>query len=227
MAEAQGAFERNLAAGEVLFKEGDKGEEMYLIKSGKVEISNNAGGVKKVLAELSEGSFLGEMAIVDDAPRSAAATALSEVSLLILDRAAFKAQLQENPMVEYLISSLVKRLRETNEQVKILLQKDDVCRVAASLLAMGREKGAPDGSGVFIKGSYTPGGAGQTGGGQHPQGQGYPGEDAGLVADSLLRRGDKDTLHAGPGGILALRHAQGEVQRGLERATETQKHRVI
>jgi CRP-like cAMP-binding protein len=96
------------------------------------------------------------MAIVDDAPRSATATALTEVSLLILDRPAFKAQLQENPMVEYLITSLVKRLRETNEQVKILLQKDDVCRVAASLLAMGREKGAADGSGVFIKGSYTP-----------------------------------------------------------------------
>lgn len=161
MTEAQGAFEKNLAAGEILFKEGDKGGEMYLIKSGKVEISNSAGGVKKVLAELSEGSFLGEMAIVDDAPRSATATAKTEVSLLILDRAAFKAQLQENPMVEYLITSLVKRLRETNEQVKILLQKDDVCRVAASLLAMGREKGAPDGSGVFIKGNYTTDGLAQ------------------------------------------------------------------
>ncbi len=161
MTEAQGAFEKKLAAGEVLFKEGDKGGEMYLIKSGKVEISNSAGGVKKVLAELSEGAFLGEMAIVDDAPRSATATAKTEVSLLILDRAAFKAQLQENSMVEYLISSLVKRLRETNEQVKILLQKDDVCRVAASLLAMGREKGAPDGQGVMIKGSFTPEGLAQ------------------------------------------------------------------
>jgi CRP/FNR family cyclic AMP-dependent transcriptional regulator len=154
MAEAK-AFEKKLSNGETLFKEGDRGEEMYLIRSGKVEISSSAGGVKKVLATLGEGSFLGEMAIVDDAPRSATAIAAGEVSLLILDRAAFKAQLAENPMVEYLISSLVKRLRETNEQVKILMQKDDVCRIAASLLAMGREKGAPDGSGVFIKGSYS------------------------------------------------------------------------
>jgi len=154
MAEAK-AFEKKLGAGEVLFKEGDRGEEMYLIRSGKVEISSSAGGVKKVLATLGEGSFLGEMAIVDDSPRSATAIASGEVSLLILDRAAFKAQLQENPMVEYLISSLVKRLRETNEQVKIMMQKDDVCRIAASLLAMGREKGAPDGAGVVIKGGFT------------------------------------------------------------------------
>lgn len=158
MPEAEGAFEKVLKAGEILFREGERGEEMYLIRSGKVEISNSAGGAKKVLATLSEGSFLGEMAIVDDAPRSATATALTEVSLLILDRAAFKGQIQENPMVDYLISSLVRRLRETNEQVKILLQKDDVCRIAASLLNLGREKGAPDGSGVLVKGSYTPDG---------------------------------------------------------------------
>jgi CRP/FNR family transcriptional regulator, cyclic AMP receptor protein len=155
MAETQGAFERNLKAGETLFTEGDKGAEMYLIRSGKVEISHSAGGQKKVLATLSEGSFLGEMAIVDDAPRSATAIAASDVSLLILDRAAFKAQLQENPMIEYLITSLVKRLRETNEQVKIMMQKDDVCRIAASLLSLAREKGAAEGAGVVVKGSYT------------------------------------------------------------------------
>lgn len=164
MPEAEGAFEKVLKAGEILFREGERGEEMYLIRSGKVEISNSSGGAKKVLATLSEGSFLGEMAIVDDAPRSATAIALTEVSLLILDRSAFKGQIQENPMVEYLINSLVKRLRETNEQVKILMQKDDVCRIAASLLNLGREKGAPDGAGVLIKGSYTPDGfAGQVG----------------------------------------------------------------
>ena len=156
MPEAEGAFEKILKAGEILFREGERGEEMYLIRSGKVEISNSSGGAKKVLATLSEGSFLGEMAIVDDAPRSATATALAEVSLLILDRSAFKAQIQENPMVDYLISSLVRRLRETNEQVKILMQKDDVCRIAASLLTMGREKGAPEGTGVLIKGNFTP-----------------------------------------------------------------------
>ena len=155
MADAPGAFEKNLKAGEVLFKEGDKGNEMYLIRSGKVEISHSAGGQKKVLATLSEGSFLGEMAIVDDAPRSATAIAAADVSLLILDRSAFKAQLQENPMIEYLITSLVKRLRETNEQVKIMMQKDDVCRIAASLLSMGKEKGAPEGNGVMIKGNFT------------------------------------------------------------------------
>lgn len=155
MADAGAPFERKLANGEVLFKEGDQGQEMYLIRSGKVEISSSPGGVKKVLATLGEGSFLGEMAIVDDAPRSATATASGDVSLLILDRAAFKSQLAQNPMIEYLITSLVKRLRETNEQVKIMMQKDDVCRLAASILAMAREKGTPEGSGVLIKGGFS------------------------------------------------------------------------
>ena len=194
MAETQGAFEKNLKAGETLFREGEKGAEMYLIRSGKVEISNSGGGVKKVLATLSEGSFLGEMAIVDEAPRSATAVALSDVSLLILDRAAFKAQLQENPMIEYLITSLVKRLRETNEQVKILLQKDDVCRLAASLLAMGRE-----------------------GGHCQSQGAGDSGQDAEAGPGGHHRRRGQDPLDGRPGGILALRHAQGQVQGNVKR----------
>lgn len=147
--------EQSLKAGEVLFREGDPGNEMYLIRSGRIEISAFAAGVKKTLAVLKEGDFIGEMAFIDGSPRSATATALDDVVCLTLDREAFKAQVKENPMVEYLVSMLIKRLRETNKQVEILLQKDDLCRLVATLLSMARDKGVKRPEGVVIDAVVT------------------------------------------------------------------------
>ncbi|MEW6685609.1 MAG: Crp/Fnr family transcriptional regulator [Candidatus Edwardsbacteria bacterium] len=148
--------EKVLKVGEILFREGDAGDEMYLIKSGKIKISKVAGGLEKTLATLQEGDFLGEMAIVDSASRSATATALEETHLLTLDREAFKTQIKENPMIEYLIESLIKRLRETNRQVEILLQKDELCRLTATLISLGREKGKETAEGMVVSGNFSP-----------------------------------------------------------------------
>ena len=65
-------YERILKARETLFREGDLGDEMYLIKSGKVRIVKEMdNGEEKTLAFLGEGSFFGEMAVLDKRPRSA------------------------------------------------------------------------------------------------------------------------------------------------------------
>jgi CRP/FNR family transcriptional regulator, cyclic AMP receptor protein len=153
MPEVETIPEKTFKAGEVLFREGEPGNEMYLIRSGRIEISAFAAGTKKTLAVLKEGDFIGEMAIIDEKPRSA--TALEDTTCLTLDREAFKSQLKENPMIEYLVSMLIKRLRETNKQIEILLQKDDLCRLVASLLTMAKDKGVKRPDGVVIDAEVT------------------------------------------------------------------------
>ena len=65
MADIQGQlfsrFGKEIPAGTVLFQEGDKGEEMYIIQSGRVKISKRTRGVEKNLATLEKGEFFGEM----------------------------------------------------------------------------------------------------------------------------------------------------------------------
>ncbi|MEW6685833.1 MAG: Crp/Fnr family transcriptional regulator [Candidatus Edwardsbacteria bacterium] len=149
-------FEKTLRPGETLFHEGESGEQMFLIRSGKVRISKRSGQVEKTLAVLKEGDFFGEMALIDGSPRSATATALEETRLLIVDREAFKAQLKENPMIEYVLETMSRRLRATNRQVEFLLIRDELRRVVAMIQSLAKERGitTPDG-GVVLDFDYS------------------------------------------------------------------------
>ncbi|MCK4575973.1 Crp/Fnr family transcriptional regulator [candidate division WOR-3 bacterium] len=137
--EEQSGFEKQLNTGEVIFKDGDPGDEMYLIKSGKIRISKPAGDVEKTLAVLKEGDFFGEMSVIDGSPRSATATAIEPAELVIFDREVFMNQVRENPLIEYVLHTLIKRLRATDEQIKYLLIKNEEKRLIAMLLTKARE----------------------------------------------------------------------------------------
>jgi len=79
-------FGKKIPPGTTLFQEGDKGEEMFIIQSGKVKISKRIRGVEKTLATLDKGEFFGEMAILNDKPRSASAETTEESEMLVIDR---------------------------------------------------------------------------------------------------------------------------------------------
>ena len=64
------AFSRHIAAGEYLFREGDPPDCAYVIDSGQIEVSTEKDGRKLVLSHLGAGDLLGEMAVLDDAPRT-------------------------------------------------------------------------------------------------------------------------------------------------------------
>ena len=85
---------REFPRGTVLFREGDPGREMYVVQRGSVVISKRAGSVEKELTTLGPGEFLGEMSIVDAAPRSATATCAEDCRLLVLDAATFEAMVK-------------------------------------------------------------------------------------------------------------------------------------
>ena len=89
-------MEKKLADGEVLFREGERGDVMYLIREGKIKITKGGDDDEKVLAVLKEGDFFGEMAIIDGSPRSASAIAATPASLLVIDKETFKSKIREN-----------------------------------------------------------------------------------------------------------------------------------
>ncbi|MBN1150801.1 Crp/Fnr family transcriptional regulator [candidate division WOR-3 bacterium] len=120
--------------GDLIFSEGEIGSEMYLIKSGEVRIYKHTGRVQHTLAILKEGNFFGEMAILDQSPRSAAAEAYTDVELIIFDKEAFVSHIRKNPFIEFVVNELISRLRTTSNQFKLLAIPDDELRFATVLL---------------------------------------------------------------------------------------------
>ncbi len=148
MAEMQGQlfsrFGKKIPAGTVLFHEGDKGEEMYIIQSGRVKISKRIRGVEKTLATLEKGEFFGEMAILNDKPRSASAETIEGCDMLVIDRKTFDALIRGNVEIAIrFIKRLADRLRETNDQMEALMIKDNTSRLVSILAKQVRERKKP------------------------------------------------------------------------------------
>jgi CRP/FNR family cyclic AMP-dependent transcriptional regulator len=143
-------MEKKLTPGELLFNEGDKGDAMYLIREGKIKITKGRGADEKVLAVLKEGDFFGEMAIIDGSPRSATATSVTDTSLLVIDKETFRNKIKENPLIEYILETLARRLRTTDEQIRLLTIKSEERRVVAYIITKAREIGKTTDKGVEI-----------------------------------------------------------------------------
>ncbi len=143
-------IEKVLQDKQVLFKEGEPGDEMYLIKSGKVKIIKKVGDEIKVLAVLKEGDFFGEMAIVDGSPRSATSVSEGETHLIIFDKSALKKKMGEEPLIEYIVTELTNRLRRTDEQIKFLMIKSPEKRLIAFLITKSEESGMKQDDGSIV-----------------------------------------------------------------------------
>lgn len=110
----------DISAGTQLFHKGDGGDAMYLIESGRVRISITDQDAQEVtLADLAQGDFFGEMALIDGRKRSADARVIQDARLAILSRPAFLAFVHENPDVALeMLSALSERLRRTDELLR-------------------------------------------------------------------------------------------------------------
>ena len=103
-----------------LFKQGDKGDAMYLIESGRVRISiRDDDDQELTLAELAQGDFFGEMSIIDGRQRSADAKVIEDARFAILSRDVFLSFVRSNPDVALeMLSALTDRLRRTDELLR-------------------------------------------------------------------------------------------------------------
>lgn len=150
MWERKSRYERKLSPGEVLFREGEKGGEMYLIRSGKLKLTRGEEDQEKLVAILKDGDFFGESALIDETPREFTATALEETSLVVIDREAFHTRIAENPLIHHIIEALTRRLRRAQEQVKYLKIRNDERRVLSLLLARAQMDGVVREEGVEL-----------------------------------------------------------------------------
>lgn len=110
-------FARVLPAGETVFGEGEEGHEMFIVRSGAVEMRR--GG--RALATMRSGDYFGEMSMLLDAPRSAAAVVVEDAELIGIRRESFDTILRENPAVgRSILRELALRLRTADEQLHAL-----------------------------------------------------------------------------------------------------------
>ena len=112
--------EKNVAQNTRLFRQGDTGDAMYLIESGRVKISIRDDDKQElVLAELAQGDFFGEMSLIDGRQRSADAQVIEDSRLAVLSREAFLSFVRTNPDVALeMLSALTDRLRRTDELLR-------------------------------------------------------------------------------------------------------------
>ena len=107
-----GIATRSARAGEVIFKEGDAAEQLFVIKSGEVAIRSG----NRTLAELSTNHIFGEMALIDDAPRSVTAVARTDVELVPISEKQFLFLVSQTPFFALKVMRvLARRLRATNK----------------------------------------------------------------------------------------------------------------
>ena len=115
---------RSVEAGTHIFKDNEPGTEMYMIERGRVRISKNVPGIgEEALAVLEPGAYFGEMAVIEDSPRSADAIAHSPVVLQVITKDRLDELMFIDKEIAYIllwtfVRTLSERLRETNEKIK-------------------------------------------------------------------------------------------------------------
>lgn len=135
-------FAKRYAKGHMIFCEYEPGNTFYLIQEGRVQITKVVGTIEKAIDILQPGEIFGEMAILEEAPRSASAVALDDVVLLEFNRANFEILLQGNPQIALtLLKTFVKRIYDQRRRFMILTLDDVQARVADVFLMLNESRG--------------------------------------------------------------------------------------
>jgi CRP-like cAMP-binding protein len=157
---ASGLRTRRYRRGEVIFHQGDPGDALHIILTGRVKISSPSdSGVEAILTTLRPGEFFGSLALLDGAPRSASATAVDATETLILPRDRFRQLVNDWPEIrDHVFAELARELRRLTYHVEELHFLDIAGRLAARLARMAEEQGSAvvDG-GIRLEGPITQG----------------------------------------------------------------------
>ena len=146
-----------LRKGQSLFKEGDDGDHLFVVSSGKVKLgTKSVDGRENLLMILGPGDMFGELSLFDSGPRTANATAVTDSKLLALGQDKVIPWVKEHPEVSLqLLARLASRLRRTNEVVGDLVFSDVPGRVAKALIDLGVKFGDKRSEGLFVNHDLT------------------------------------------------------------------------
>jgi len=127
----------------IIISEGDDSDSLYAVLSGKVKVYlSDDDGREIIINILGEGEYFGELALLDDAPRSASVMTLEETKLAVISKSAFENCLSKNPQLAlHVIRELSSRMRNLTQNVKSLALMDVYGRVARTLLDMAEPAG--------------------------------------------------------------------------------------
>jgi GAF domain-containing protein len=126
-----GELGRVYAQGEIIFKEGDEGDRMYVIQSGRVQITKKTPSGDLTIATLVTGEIFGEMALFDRLPRSATAAALDEARILSIDKKKLFQTIDRDPTLVFkTLESMSRRIRRLDEEfAKLRKSKLDILQI--------------------------------------------------------------------------------------------------
>ena len=126
MPSGQEVFGSLFETGEAVFRQGDAGHEMYLIQSGSVEVRRESATGDTVLAELGEGGFFGELALIEMRPRTATVVATSPTRLVPLSRTSlFERMASDSDVAVHLITVLCDRIRRTTDRLASIVHEEE------------------------------------------------------------------------------------------------------
>ena len=114
----------SFSPGEILFHQGDDSDAAYVILKGKANVNLNSGDQQITVASIGDGSFVGEMGIISDTPRTATIEATEEIEALRITREVFINMIKEFPtMALEVMRELVSRIENTNAKLAALSSK--------------------------------------------------------------------------------------------------------
>jgi CRP-like cAMP-binding protein len=132
-----------IKADRVIFNEGEPGDTMYIIQVGRVKITKRIGNSEKILMVLQKGDFFGEMAIVNQAPRTATATTVDNCQLLCFNRQGFLSMISKNSNIAMnIIEKLCFRLQKADNAIRDLTKRDIKSLVISVLNDLTHAQGA-------------------------------------------------------------------------------------
>ncbi|HEX4678607.1 MAG TPA: Crp/Fnr family transcriptional regulator [Gaiellaceae bacterium] len=137
--------ERSYPRGSVILFQDDPGDSLFVLRVGRVKVVLiGEDGREVILGVLEPGAHFGELALIDDQPRSAHVIAMEDAQLLILRREDFRRRVEANPTVAWaLLTELSRRLRRADNKIGGLVLLDVPGRIARLLLDLADEAGSP------------------------------------------------------------------------------------
>jgi CRP/FNR family cyclic AMP-dependent transcriptional regulator len=143
--------------GHVIFAEGEPGDRVYIIISGKVKIGRRYPHSREnLLTIMGPSDMFGELSIFDPGPRTSTATAITEVRAVSMDRDALRTWIADRPEIaERLLRVLARRLRRTNSNLTDLIFVDVSGRVAKRLLGLAQRFGTREGGAMRVTHDLT------------------------------------------------------------------------
>jgi CRP-like cAMP-binding protein len=145
------------ARGHVVFAEGEPGDHLFIVMSGKVKIGRRtADGRENLVTIMGPSDMFGELSVFDPGPRTSSATTITAVRAVSMDRDALRVWIADRPeLAEQLLMVLARRLRRTNDNLVDMIFTDVPGRVAKLLLRLAQQFGTREGDVLRVNHDLT------------------------------------------------------------------------